>query len=647
MKNENHYKIDFYYIMGKIKKTKMDIEDLCSNPKLSEENKIKNIISTLIEQTRDVKSMEMIEKISKSIHKKHNKFVVKNNLRYVFEKYYINKNNDINPLLYKYFIKKSMRSRSGVLVSTIVLKPSVFSCPKKCSYCPTETDLEGNPTQPKSYLSSEPAMLRALEYDFDVKGQIYDRIKCYIKQGNIQSLDDCYSYKMEIILSGGTWESYPYEYRNSVMNQIYWACNTYSKERDMLSLEEEITINETTQFRVIGLTIETRPDFITKQSIKDYRKWGVTRVQIGVQHYDDIILDIIKRECYTSDTVKAISVLKGAAFKVVCHLMPDLPGSSVEKDIWMFDESICNQLLQFDDVKIYPTAVCMSHDPSKYKVQSDISDWYNSGVYVPYAEKNLRDLINVLKYYKTNIQPWVRIQRLVRDIPKKSIEAGYDKLSNLRQIIQDEMKKEGKKCNCIRCYEIDDNIPTNPLLVVREYDASYGKEYFISIEEFEYIGLSYLLYIVKYYILKPFGYFIYWTGNSTRKSIIGFCRLRIDPNPGGGYIKELKNCGLIREVHVYGSSLCIASSVKEKDVSSQHKGYGRFLVDTAEQIILNNGLNKSAVIAGVGTREYYKNKCGYHLEGTYMIKTLKKSNNLKIYLYILFFILLYFYYIFY
>jgi ELP3 family radical SAM enzyme/protein acetyltransferase len=624
----------------------MDIEDLYgSDSKLFEENKIKNIISTLIEQTRDIKTTEMIEKISKTVHKKHNQIVMKNNLRYIFEKYFVNNLNilNINPLLYKYFIKKSMRSRSGVLVSTIVLKPSVFSCPKKCSYCPTETDLEGNPTQPKSYLSSEPAMLRALEYDFDVKGQIYDRIRCYIKQGNIQSLDSCYSYKMEIILSGGTWESYPYDYRNSVMNEIYWACNTYSNKRDILSLEEEITINEKSQFRVIGLTIETRPDFITKQSIRNYRRWGVTRVQIGVQHYDDDILDIIKRECYTSDTIKAICTLKQAAFKVVCHLMPDLPGSSIEKDIWMFDQAIYNELLQFDDVKIYPTAVCISHDPSKYQVKSDISDWYNNGTYVPYAEKKLRDLIDVLKYYKTNIQPWVRIQRLVRDIPKKSIEAGYDKVSNLRQIIQDEMKKENKKCNCIRCYEIDDNIPTNTTLVVREYEASYGKEYFISIEEFDYLGLSYLLYLIKFYMLKPFGYSTYWSGNNTRKSLIGFCRLRIDPNPGGGYIKELENCGLIREVHVYGSSLCISFNGKEKDSSSQHKGYGKFLVQTAEDIILNNGLKKSAVIAGVGTREYYKNKCGYHLEGTYMIKNLNKSHLM---LYILFvFISLYIFYI--
>lgn len=598
-----------------------DIEDFSSNkPKLVDENKIKAVLDFLIKDTIDIKDYNLVETISKNIHKKYKLFVNKNDLRYVYEKYYIE--TKVNPLLIKYMIKREMRSRSGVLVSTIVLKPSVFSCPKKCAYCPTETDLNGLPTQPKSYLSSEPAMLRALEYNFDVKGQIYDRIRCYIKQGNIPSLDDSYSYKMEIILSGGTWESYPYEYRNSVMREIYWACNTYKNERDMLSLDDEIKINETSQFRVIGLTIETRPDFITKQSIKDYRRWGVTRVQIGVQHYDDNILDIIKRECYTSDTIHAIRMLKECAFKVVCHLMPDLPGSSPDKDIWMFDQAIFNQLLQFDDVKIYPTAVCKSHDPN-YIVKSDINEWYNEGSYIPYAEKNLKDLTDVLKYYKSNIQPWVRIQRLVRDIPKKSIEAGYDKLSNLRQIIQDEMKKEGKRCNCIRCFEIDDNIPTNPVIVVRPYEASNGMEYFISVEDFEYLGLSYMFHMILSYVFKPFGYYHFWSGNSTRKSIIGFCRLRIDNNPGGGHIKELQNCGLIREVHVYGSSIGIGFKDKDGSNKSQHKGYGKLLVETAEKILLSNGIKKSAIIAGVGTREYYKNKCGYELEGTYMIKKLK------------------------
>ena len=90
------------------------------------------------------------------------------------------------------------------------------------------------------------------------------------------------------------------------------------------SLEEEIKINETTRCRIIGITIETRPDYVTKKSIRDYRRWGVTRVQLGVQHYNDDILRKINRECYTKDTIRAIKMLKDCAFKVVCHLMPDL-----------------------------------------------------------------------------------------------------------------------------------------------------------------------------------------------------------------------------------------------------------------------------------------------------------------------------------
>ena len=599
-----------------------DIEDY-TYTKLLNENTIKIFVKELIKDVGSSTQSVTIRNIELAITKLRQKYKLqpsKSQMRYVYEKYYSDQ--QLNNTLGRYLIKKACRSRSGVLVSTIVLRPDVFSCPKKCSYCPTETDLEGRPTQPKSYLSSEPAMLRALKYNFDTRGQMWNRIKAYIDTGNIhESTGSC---KMEIILSGGTWESYPYDYRNQVMNEIYWAANTFgeSNNRDILSIEEEIAINETTKYRIVGMTIETRPDFITRQSIKDYCRWGVTRVQIGVQHYDDKILDGINRECHTIDTIKALKMLKQSGFKIVCHLMPDLPGSNPELDKWMFDQAINNPDLQFDDVKVYPTAVCQSSDPNLL-VKSDIADWYANGTYVPYAETNLNDLINVLKYYKTNIQPWIRIQRLVRDIPKQSIQAGYEGISNLRQIIQDQMKKEGTRCNCIRCMEIgdEDNLMDSAKLVVRKYKASEGQEYYISIESNSKIySLSYLWFLVKYWILRIFTFRkTYWSGDiKTYNGLIGFCRFRIDSNPGGGFIKELSDCALIREVHVYGHSLGVGST----GASSQHRGYGQLLVKTAEEIAISNGYKKVAVIAGVGTREYYKNKCGYHLEGTYMIKNL-------------------------
>jgi ELP3 family radical SAM enzyme/protein acetyltransferase len=464
-------------------------------------------------------------------------------------------------------------------------------------------------------------MLRAIQYNFDVKGQIWDRINAYISTGNINTNDDS-SVKLEIILSGGTWESYPYAYRNQVIQEIYYSANSFQDTRDPLSLEEEIKINETSKYRVIGLTLETRPDFITKTSIKDYRRWGVTRIQIGVQHYSDKILDGINRECHTKDTIRAIKLLKECGFKVVCHLMPDLPGSSPELDKWMFEQAIYNSFLQFDDVKVYPTAICQSHNNSKFIVTSDIQSWYNSGKYTPYAEKDLKSLIDVLKYYKENIQPWVRIQRLVRDIPKQSIQSGYNQISNLRQVIHDEMKTEGRRCRCIRCNEIGDNDEREGRLVVRKYDASEGDEFYISYETNENtlsFWWRYLLFLFSYFILSLFGITCYFSGDlESYNGVIGFCRLRLDSNPGGGFIPELKGCSLIREVHVYGQSLGVGSQGN----STQHKGYGKNLIRTAEEIARKNGYKKIAVISGVGTREYYSKKCGYHLEGTYMVKDL-------------------------
>ena len=556
----------------------------------------------------------------------------KNELRNSYEKYYsdINISNELSLFL----IKKQTRSKSGVLVATIVLEPSVFSCSKNCAYCPTETDLDNNFTQPKSYLSSEPAMLRASRNNFKLKGQLYDRINSYINTGNIK---DNKPIKLEIILSGGTWECYPYNYRNNVFLELYYYANIFSNNttnttnitniREQLSLEEEIKINETTRCRIIGITIETRPDYVTKKSIRDYRRWGVTRVQLGVQHYNDDILRKINRECYTKDTIRAIKMLKDCAFKIVCHLMPDLPGSSPELDKWMFNEALYNPDLQFDDVKIYPTAICKSSSENLI-VKSDINDWYNQGLYKPYSEENINLLYDLLIYYKTNLQPWIRIQRLVRDIPMQSIEAGYNKISNLRQILQDKMKERNLKCKCIRCMEIGNNIPENIRLTVRKYSASEGIEYFISIESNEYNIIDNILYKL-FLIFNIFNKKIYWknnNNNNTYNGLIGFCRLRLNNNSNENIFDELKNSALIRELHVYSSSTGIGNNDNN---SQQHKGYGMLLVKTAEEIALQNNFNKIIVIAGVGVREYYKNKCGYSnslKEGGYMVKYIKSNN---------------------
>jgi len=571
------------------------------------DDKMKIFVPELIKETTTFTNKDKIELACQKLKRKYRISPSKPDIRRIYELFFSEL--PISLIFKKWMIKKSMRGDSGVLVATITLSPHKFSCKYDCFYCPQETDLNGVPTQPRSYLSTEPAMQRALNtrtnmdsYEFDVKNQFQNRIESYIHNGNINKNDEN-SHKMEIILSGGTWESYPQSYRKQVILELYYAANTmFSESRPIKTLKEEQTENQTAKFRIIGLTLETRPDNITPENIQQYCEDGATRIQIGVQTFNDAILKKINRKCYTADTIRAIRLLKQAGFKVVVHLMPDLPGSSPQIDTMMFEQALTNPNLQFDDVKIYPTAVCKSPDADRI-VYSKIAEWYEQGIYKPYAETNLEDLINVLTYYKKNVPPWVRIQRLVRDIPGKSIESGYHKISNLRQIIIEKMKKNNQKCNCIFCMEIGDQEldKITPILVVRKYEASEGIEYHLSVEAHD----------MNYYQT-----FMYYCSQLLRTI------LRFDPNPGGDFIPEINNCALIREVHVYGSSLGVGTDA----FGSQHRGFGKLLVKTAEEISAMNGWKKSAVIAGVGTREYYKNKCGYTLGNTYMLKNLMSYN---------------------
>ena len=203
-----------------------------------------------------------IDEIHKKLRRKYQLQPSKKDIHNVYKKNF--SNTKITPKMRRWMVKKQMRSNSGVLVVTIVLAPNKFSCKYDCAYCPQETDKEGNPTQPRSYLSNEPAMLRALESNFSVKGQFNSRISSYTITGNIVANQ---SSKIEVIFSGGTWESYPKEYREQVIRELYWSANTVSNERESKTLEEEITINETAQHRIIGFTLETRPDNVTEESI--------------------------------------------------------------------------------------------------------------------------------------------------------------------------------------------------------------------------------------------------------------------------------------------------------------------------------------------------------------------------------------------
>lgn len=533
-----------------------------------------------------------------------------------------------NHELEKFLKTKGARSRSGVISVTIFTAGHLMSgsvktggCPMDCHYCPFEKDENGIPTQPRSYLSTEPGNMRATQNKHHPVGQIYDRLFTLENIGHITA-DKNKASKIELIISGGTFNFYPKDYIIWFVSCAYYACNTYynwKTLRNMKSLDDEKRENETTSIRIIGLTIETRPDYIIPkikniykhrlvikkeniiQSILDgennekynidfsiiqlFRKIGVTRVQIGIQTTKNEILKKINRGCINLENKLGIRLLKQNGFKTDIHIMLDLPGSSAKTDIQVLNEIIYSNDYCADQWKIYPTAVTNF---------TKIKKWYEEGSYKPYAEDDSMGhackLMNVVKYAMKHVPKYIRINRVVRDIPHKSIKGGL-KFSNLRQIAKQQMDQENSFCWDIREREIKmKNINLNDIVLnIHSYISSSGKEYFIS----------------------------YTSKNE--KILYAFIRLRLNTQ-WNDVLPSLKNHALIRELHVYGIHTNIGS---KKIGNSQHTGLGSKLLKKAEEITIQNNFNKIAVISGVGVRNYYKKK-GYILgKNDYMYKNLK------------------------
>ena len=503
---------------------------------------------------------------------------------------------DRNLGLENVLITSKCRGISGVSVLTVFLSPypdgQTFSCKWNCSYCPNE------PGQPRSYLFGEPGVLRANQNDFSCVKQMLARIKAYQVNGHPTD-------KFEVLILGGTLASYPKSYLDSFMRDIFYAANTCgvsdAERRSARSLAEEKTENASgSTHRVIGITIETRPDCVTADELRDFRRWGVTRVQLGVQHTDDDILRGVNRGCGHKHTLRALKLLKDSCFKVDIHLMPNLPGASVEKDKAMIDCVLSD--LHPDQVKVYP---CTTTPFTK------ILEYYKTGVYQPYGNDELTE---VVLYWKARVHPWIRNNRIIRDIPNSYIVAGVQ-TSSQRQDFQAEAAARGIICRCIRCREAGrwpKAVAEEGELVVRSYQAQGGQEYFLSWE------------------------------SADRAVLFGFLRLRLVPSMKGDkpVFEELTGAALIRELHVYGRTIAVGFAAddapKGKTAVSQHLGIGRRLLAEAEQIAAGAGYCRIAVISGVGVQKYYESS-GYALAagtGEFMMKALKKPPQIFMEIYV-------------
>ncbi len=495
-----------------------------------------------------------------------------------------------NPRLEKMLKKRPVRTMSGIAPVAVLTMP--YPCPGKCAYCPTEKNV------PQSYLSNEPAVMRAIRCGYDPYKQVQLRLKALENNGHEPT-------KIELIVIGGTWSVLPVKYKYWYIGKCFEAANKYGTNNKSLkcklqgydaklkidSLKNFLNIeqakNEISKYKIVGLTVETRPDYINENELLEMRELGCTRVELGVQAISDEILKMNRRGHAVATVVAATRLLKQYGFKATYHIMPGLPGSTPAKDLKMFKQLFGDERFQPDQIKFYPTVVTKG---------SLLYKWWKAGKYRPYTEKQLRKLIVECKKI---VPPYVRIIRLIRDIPEESIVAG-NRITNLRQIVQE----RGAECKCIRCREVRSGCVRTTVpqgrrgpagshgikLTSLKYCASGGVEYFISYE-------------------SPDGKILY-----------GFCRLRLpgktNRTPGKNFPPALMQAALIRELHVYGELAQIGATGRV-----QHLGLGKNLTAEAEKIASSEGYRKISVISGIGARNYYR-KLGYRLSGSYMVKQL-------------------------
>jgi elongator complex protein 3 len=455
---------------------------------------------------------------------------------------------------------KPVRTLSGVATVTVLTKP--FPCPGECIFCPTDVRM------PKSYLADEPGAIRAEYHQFDPYETTASRIRALENIGHATD-------KIELLILGGTWSYYPLDYQAWFIQRCLDAMNGVEAR----SLAEAQRLNETAARRNVGLVIETRPDYVDAEEVRRLRGYGVTKVQLGAQSLDDRILALNKRGHTVEQTRQAVKLLRAAGFKLHLHWMPNLLGATPESDLADYEKLWSDPGLRPDELKIYPCSLVR---------EAELVKWWERGEYRPYTDE---ELVWLLAECKVRTPQYVRLNRIIRDIPAGHVVAGST-ASNLREVVKRRLKEEGRSCQCIRCREVRGEKVRGASRVsvgVCEYETSGGRELFLS-------------------------------ADTETGKLAGFLRLSL-PTPeavASTRIDELYDAAIIREVHVYGPVVRLGEAAQGE---AQHLGLGRQLIREAERRAWEAGYKNLAVISAIGTRGYYR-KQGFEKGELYMTKRL-------------------------
>jgi len=461
--------------------------------------------------------------------------------------------------------RKPSRTLSGVATVAVMTAPA--RCPHgRCTYCPGGVE-NGSP---QSYTGEEPSALRGAQFHWDARAIAQHRIATLEEIGHPTS-------KVEVIVMGGTFPARPRPYQEEVLRGIYDGLNAAPST----SLVDAQAQNEVADHRVVGLTVETRPDWCDERVLPFLLDAGVTRVEIGVECLHDDVLAAVGRAHASGDVVRATQQARDRGLKVCYHLMLGLPGMNPESDLEDFVRLWEDDAFRPDLLKVYPTLVLPG---------TPLYDDWRAGRYAPY---DTDQSVELLARMKRRLPPWVRIQRIQRDIPARLIAAGV-RASNLREKALGRLRAEGTHCRCLRCREAGRRATPPPdafKLTETTYSAGGGTERFFA-----------------------------WEDRNT-DTVAGFLRLRFP----SGQTPAGVDGPVIRELKVVGSEVPVGQE-GTRPSEYQHRGFGRALLEAAEEAARSQGCSTVYVTSAVGTREYYR-RWGYERSGPHMAKRVFAGHN--------------------
>lgn len=444
-------------------------------------------------------------------------------------------------------MRTKIKNIYGVIPVTIYT--GNYKCSLGCCFCPEQ---EG---YPKSYLKNADTR-RAVHANYDIFQQV-DFLKYQIRK----LYGDQKPVKLEVILLGGTFSDIPVQDRIALIKQMYDSFNGFTS----FDLDEAKISNANCHYRVCILAVETRPDCINIRECEFLLNLGVSKVELGVQSFDDQVLAANNRPYNCKIIYEATELLKQHGFKIGYHMMLNMYGSTFETDKFMLSKMLTTGDIIPDQLKIYPLTLLKSR-----RLQEKMWKLHENGKWSPYT---LEEVLELLKHIKVNLPPFVRLQRIQRQFHSQDyIYEG----KNLRQLVRKDMFLEALKCNCIKCQEEQ----------ASTLDVDISK---VAIKEIRYANDIFL-------------------HCSYSNSLVGYLRLHLASSP------------IIREVKILGNAAPVGG-----EGNIQSRGIGDKLISLAEKITADLGYNHIRVNASPGVRDYFY-KRNFSLNGDLLHKKLQGLN---------------------